>query len=192
MDVAQAVKNTLSGFIASGAEKAAIVSAFSEWNGGYTPAFVAPKAAVVSEDAVLSIAQAFYSHFPGMEPSDNPEKFFTDALTAANGNTETVTAIFGIQRQGRERGEWRDESYPAGLTFWFLKNKEHEKLRKQGYAIRKQREEAVSLAEDIGEPPEPPNGYPTMPKVETAAFTPSGNGLDRLNAALGGLKPKAA
>jgi hypothetical protein len=184
MDIANIVKNTLSGFVSAGADKAAIIQAFQDWNAGSVGYRVPPASHQPTEESVINLAGLFYRLFPGLEPSDNPEKFFTDALNAANGNPETVAAVFDIQRQNQERGQWRDETFPAGLVFWMLKNKEHDKLRKQGYAIRKQRE-----AEVPAEEPTPP----TMPKpapVETAAFTPSSNGIDRVKAALSGLDKK--
>jgi len=185
MDIVQAVKNTLSGFVASGADKQYIMRAISEWSGG-GQTFVVSHASGKPLDsggaAELQLVHSFKVHFPDIDiPTDG---FFPKVLTAANENVETVTAVFDILRQSRERGQWRDESFPAGLVFWNLKNKEHDKLRRQGYAIRKQREDE--------QPQETPQEMPKPAPVETAAFRPSSNGLDKINAALSGLGNKPA
>ena len=177
MNASTILHPVLYGFVKAGATREEVAQAFREWEDGSGTA--AP-----TEENIVALAGAFYGMFPGLEPSDNPEKFFTDALTAANGNLETATAVLEIQRQNQERGQWRDETFPAGLVFWTLKNKEHDKLRRQGYAIRMQRKEEPTQGDEAAP------AAPSTPKpapVETAAFTPSNAGVSRLQAALGNL-----
>jgi len=180
MNVTDLVTNTLHSFVASGADKQEVINACKSWSRG--DASTAPTVQPTGYEET-NLMHVFRQYFPDLETPETA--FFPKVITAAEGNEETATAVFDILRQGRERGEWRDESFPAGLVFWFLKNKEHDRLRKQGYAIRKQREAAeAAQTED-----EAPAAHPPMPKpapVETAAYQPSGEGLAKLQAAIKG------
>ena len=132
MNVTDLVRNTLQTFVVSGADRQEVIAACKAWSGGVASA---PSAAQPTGDAAISLTHTFRQYFPDLETPET--SFFPKVLTAADGNGETATAVFDVLRQGRERGEWRDESFPIGLVYWYLRNKEHGKLRQQGYAIRK-------------------------------------------------------